>query len=59
MLSYFGSHGGFLVTLRGRYFYLYNAVVSRNPVTDVATVYNCTDINDCLWMGSFLTVSSI
>ncbi|GBP39847.1 Acylamino-acid-releasing enzyme [Eumeta japonica] len=42
-----GSHGGFLVTgLSGVYPDTYKAVVTRNPVPDVATMSNTTDIPD-------------
>ncbi|XP_013143023.1 PREDICTED: acylamino-acid-releasing enzyme-like [Papilio polytes] len=51
-----GSHGGFLVThLSGQFPDTYRVVVSRNPVVDVATMFNTTDIADwCAVEAGFL-----
>lgn len=47
MFLFGGSHGGYLVTLlSAKYPDLFSAVVSRNPVTDVATMLASTDIAD-------------
>ncbi|XP_033231496.1 acylamino-acid-releasing enzyme-like [Belonocnema kinseyi] len=43
-----GSHGGFLVAhLSSQFPNMYRAVVSRNPVIDLAAMYTISDIPDC------------
>ncbi|XP_039753835.1 acylamino-acid-releasing enzyme-like isoform X1 [Pararge aegeria] len=47
LLLYGGSHGGFLVChLSGVYPDLYSVTVTRNPVTDLASMANTSDIAD-------------
>ncbi|XP_052740121.1 acylamino-acid-releasing enzyme [Bicyclus anynana] len=47
LLLYGGSHGGFLVChLSGVYPDLYSVTVARNPVTDLASMSNTSDIAD-------------
>ncbi|XP_047529615.1 acylamino-acid-releasing enzyme-like isoform X1 [Vanessa atalanta] len=47
LLLYGGSHGGFLVAhLSGLYSGFYSVTVARNPVIDLASMYNTSDIAD-------------
>ncbi|XP_046959619.1 acylamino-acid-releasing enzyme-like [Vanessa cardui] len=47
LLLYGGSHGGFLVAhLSGLYSGYYSVTVARNPVIDLASMFNTSDIAD-------------
>lgn len=47
LMLYGGSHGGFLVThLSGLHSDVYKATVARNPVIDLASMNNTSDIAD-------------